>query len=88
MIDEDFRNLIVMFAVFIFFLMLTWVISVGVIVISLSNTLIRAKISVKLIPATTLIGIKDIEKGLKRLEYEEERKAAKPKKHKNKKDKS
>ncbi len=60
-----------MFSVFIFFLLLTWVISVGVIVISLSNTLIRAKISVKLIPATTLIDLKEREKGLKRQEYEE-----------------
>ena len=72
MIDENFRDLIVMFAVFIFFL-LPWIISVSVIVISLSDILARAKISVKLIPAVNLIEIKDTEKNNKAMQNENKR---------------
>lgn len=72
MIDENFRDLIVMFAVFIFFL-LPWIISVSVIVILLSDILARAKISVKLIPAVNLIEIKDTEKNNKAMQNENKR---------------
>jgi len=53
-----------MFAVFIFFLFITWGIGVGVMIFKLNHTLRKAQLSVKMIPATVLIQIKELEKGL------------------------
>jgi hypothetical protein len=60
--NTDYVNLIVMFVVFIVFLMVTWGVSVGILIMNLTQTLNRAKISIKMIPASILIEIKEAEK--------------------------
>ena len=61
-LNLDYVKVIVMFVVFIFFLLLQWAIFIRVIINYFAKTMTRARISVKLIPALILIGIKESEK--------------------------
>ena len=55
-------NLMVLFGVFIFFLILAWPITVFILINRLSMTLIKSKVILKLIPSKILLAIKEDEK--------------------------
>eukprot|EP00347_Sterkiella_histriomuscorum_P024090 403332344 len=58
-LENAFNNVIVMFTIFLAFLVITWYFSIRTLIKALSKTLSRSKISVKMIPASILIEIKE-----------------------------